>query len=68
MKIGTTLTIEPKYSSVAEQYRTKVLDSDEQTLFIDYPVNIKTNKVIFLADGAQLRITYYSGRWLSQCL
>jgi len=58
LKIGETLILEPKYGLEHEQYRTKIVEYNNQSLFIDYPVNMATNKTVFLVDGAQLKVTY----------
>lgn len=58
LKIGETLILEPKYGVEHEQYRTKIVEYNNQSLFIDYPVNMATNKTVFLVDGAQLKVTY----------
>ncbi len=60
MKIGDKIIIEPKHSFQKERYRSKVLEMDGDTFCIDYPLNERTNKTIFLTNGSQLKITYRS--------
>ncbi|WP_046173735.1 flagellar brake protein [Domibacillus indicus] len=56
---GVTLTLEPfDGNSEKEEYRCKVVDKDEGKLFIDYPVNIQTNRTVFLLDGMQLSASF----------
>ncbi|PLT34856.1 flagellar brake protein [Bacillus sp. V5-8f] len=57
IKIGDTLLLEPKYSLQPEQYKSMVVEMNENSIFIDYPVNTSTGKVAFLLDGSQLKIT-----------
>jgi len=58
IKLGTTLTLEPTFNEKKEKYRCKVVDIDNHTVYIDYPLESVTNKTVFLIDGAQLRATY----------
>ncbi len=58
IKLGTTLTLEPTFNEKKEKYRCKVVDIDNHTVYIDYPLDSKTNKTLFLIDGTQLRVTY----------
>lgn len=58
IKIGTSLTLEPTFTERVERYHCKVIDTDENFLYIDYPVNTKTNRTIFLTDGTQLRVSF----------
>ncbi|AIF45445.1 flagellar brake protein [Virgibacillus sp. SK37] len=60
MIIGTLLNIEhiqPGERKPTEYY-SKVIGDNEEFLYIDYPVNKKTNKTAFLPIGALLSITY----------
>lgn len=58
IKIGTVLILEPTKSKTREKFRCKVVEEEEQKLFIDYPVNIETNKTVYLLDGSQFRATF----------
>jgi c-di-GMP-binding flagellar brake protein YcgR len=59
IKIGDTLLLEPKYSVHPEQYKSMVVEVDENNIFIDYPVNTETGKIAFLLDGTQMKVTYF---------
>ncbi|WP_313891507.1 flagellar brake domain-containing protein [Psychrobacillus sp.] len=59
IKVGTILTLEPSYSEKVEKYRCKVVDTDDTSIFIDYPIDSITNKTVFLMDGSQLRASFY---------
>lgn len=58
LKIGTLLTLEPTYTERNEKFRCKVVERKDNVIFIDYPVNIETNKTAFLLDGSQFRVTF----------
>lgn len=60
IKIGTMLILEPTYTERNERFRCKVVEIDEQAIFIDYPINIDTEKTAFLVDGSQFRVTFHS--------
>ncbi|PLT28315.1 flagellar brake protein [Peribacillus deserti] len=55
MKIGDTLTFEPKHSLQPEKYQAMVVEIQDNSLFIDYPVNLETRKTVFLLDGSQMK-------------
>lgn len=58
LKIGTLLTLEPIYTERVEKFRCRIVEQKDNIIFIDYPVNIRTNKTVFLVDGAQFRVTF----------
>ncbi|MGP4107417.1 flagellar brake protein [Virgibacillus sp. L01] len=60
MKIGTLLNLElkQKQKDKIEKYRCKIVDKNEDYLFIDYPIDIKTNKTAFLHKGTHLSAEY----------
>lgn len=56
---GVTLTMEPfDGTDKKEEYRCKVVDTEEGKIFIDYPVNVQTNRTVFLLDGMQLAVSF----------
>ena len=59
LKIGTLLMLEPTYTEKVERFRCKVVEMDENAIYIDYPINVETNKTAYLVDGAQFRVTYH---------
>jgi c-di-GMP-binding flagellar brake protein YcgR len=61
IKVGDTVLLEPKFSQQPEQYKSMVVEINEQNIFIDYPVNTLTGKVSFLPDGTQIKITFADG-------
>ena len=58
LKIGTLLTLEPTYTERVEKFRCRVVELKDQFIYIDYPINVATNKTSFLVDGAQFRATF----------
>ncbi|MDN4493882.1 flagellar brake protein [Ureibacillus aquaedulcis] len=60
LKIGTALTLEPTYTDRVEKFRCKIVEQDNNILYIDYPVNTATNKTAFLVDGSQFRASFTS--------
>ena len=58
LKIGTLLILEPTYTTRNEKFRCKVVELQNNMIFIDYPINLETNKTAFLLDGAQFRVTF----------
>ncbi|NBJ70474.1 MULTISPECIES: PilZ domain-containing protein [Clostridia] len=63
MKIGTVLQLEVVKSGkgrnhTAKKYRCKVVDKNEQNLYIDFPVDIKSKKTAFFAKGTIFDVTF----------
>lgn len=58
IKIGDTLILEPKFSLQPEQYKSMVVEINEASIFIDYPVNTASGKIAFLLDGTQMKVTF----------
>lgn len=62
LKIGTALTLEPTYTERVEKFRCKIVEEENNILYIDYPVNTVTNKTAFLVDGSQFRATFMTDK------
>lgn len=60
MKIGTLLNMEFKKPGTNQPYKyhSKVVEKNEHYLFIDYPIDQKTKKTVFLSKGTALAVTY----------
>ncbi|WP_155590605.1 flagellar brake protein [Lysinibacillus cavernae] len=58
IKIGTQLQLEPTYTERLEKFRCKVVEQQENILYIDYPINVATKKTAFLIDGSEFRATF----------
>lgn len=58
LKIGTSLTLEPTATDGIEKFHCKVVEQRDNVIFIDYPINTKTRKTVFLIDGTQFRAIF----------
>ncbi|MER1999557.1 MAG: flagellar brake domain-containing protein [Lysinibacillus sp.] len=58
LKIGTMLMLEPTYTERVEKFRCKVVEIEDNVVYIDYPINTMTKKTAFLMDGTQFRATF----------
>lgn len=47
LKIGTQLTLEPTYTERVEKFKCRVVDRQDNMIFIDYPINTATKKSLF---------------------
>jgi PilZ domain. len=60
LKVGKEIEIEIKRGNHQEYCRTKIMDLDEEGVYIEYPVNIETEKLVYLANGDQLQVTFFA--------
>ncbi|QSS98486.1 flagellar brake domain-containing protein [Pontibacillus sp. ALD_SL1] len=60
IKIGMSLTLEPNQDNdeEPETFRCKLVEQDDQMLYIDYPVNEKTGRTGFFFEGTQFKVTF----------
>lgn len=58
LKIGTQLILEATYTERTEKFKCRVVEKRDNMIFIDYPINLATNKTAFLIDGAQFRVMF----------
>lgn len=58
IKIGETLTLELIEVDEHEKYRCKLLEKEKQRIFVDYPININTNRTVYLLEGTHLRASF----------
>ncbi|MEK5270485.1 flagellar brake domain-containing protein [Aeribacillus sp. FSL K6-8394] len=56
IKIGTMITLE--LSGQDQILKCKLVDQEENILYIDFPINSKTGKTVFLPDGTELVATF----------
>lgn len=61
LTIGETLILEPRDNPKLEQYKCRLVERTERELFIDYPINLKTDRTVFLIEGTQLRVSFVLG-------
>ena len=50
--------LEPKYSEKIENYKCKVAEMGNGKIYIDYPIDMSTNRTAFLLDGTQLKVSF----------
>ncbi|MGV3465762.1 MAG: flagellar brake protein [Heyndrickxia sp.] len=60
LKIGMSLTLEPLDNDLDEKYKCKIADIEEDRIYIDYPINTKTNKTTFLMNSMSLDAVFIS--------
>lgn len=60
MKIGTSITLRVNNMKLDETdvYKCQIIDKDEQYLYLDYPINIKTNKSMFIRVNETITVDY----------
>lgn len=58
IKIGDIIILEHKYSENLEQYKCKIVEHKGSDLYIDYPVNMNTNRTVFLLEGTPLKANF----------
>ncbi|WP_071395611.1 flagellar brake protein [Bacillus tuaregi] len=62
LTIGNSLILEPKYSDRMETFKCRLVERKGNILYIDYPINVQTNRTTFLVDGTQLRVSFVEGK------
>jgi c-di-GMP-binding flagellar brake protein YcgR len=62
LKIGHNLLLELKHTDQTDQYKCRLVEREGNTLFIDYPIHVKTNRTTFLVDGTQLKASFVEGK------
>jgi c-di-GMP-binding flagellar brake protein YcgR len=66
ISIGDTLVIEPIHGETkGEQYKSRILGVEEKSISIEYPIHLETNKLVFLMNGAQLRINFVTNEGIA---
>lgn len=58
LTIGVTIILEKSHSDQLETYRCRLMDMRDGVLYIDYPVNIHTNRIDYLVNGTHLKGTF----------
>ncbi len=58
INIGDVLILEPKYSDKIEKYKCKLVEKVDDKLYIDYPINMESNRTVFLMEGTELKATF----------
>src|SRR5690625_1308164 len=60
MYIGAMIHLEYKQHNISEtmKYYCKIIEKNDDYLFIDYPINDKTKKTSFFRNGTNFSVTY----------
>lgn len=58
LQVGTIIIIDKDFTEESEKYRSKVIDTGEGYVMIDYPTEIETGKTVFFLDGTQLLVSF----------
>ncbi len=58
LKIGTNLILESTTSDTNERFRCKIVEQKNNAIYIDYPINVTTNKTSFLLEGGNYRASF----------
>jgi c-di-GMP-binding flagellar brake protein YcgR len=58
IKIGDTLILESTNGEEVHEYKCKVMDIFPNYIHIDYPINTKTGKTVFLLNGMQFKASF----------
>lgn len=57
-KLGTILTIERINDNQLQRYKSKIIDFDEDTIFIDYPVEPNSKRILYVMNNEQLKVSF----------
>lgn len=58
LKIGDTIILESRNEKEVHEYRSKVTEIFSDHIHIDYPVNNKTGKTVYLINGMQFKASF----------
>ncbi|KIL44219.1 flagellar brake protein [Jeotgalibacillus soli] len=58
LKEGIVITLEPMHVNTDEKYKCRVIEVTDSKIFVDYPINVNTNRTVFLLKGMQLKASF----------
>lgn len=58
LTVGTIIVIEKDFTEDGEKYKSRVVDSGEGFVLIDYPTHIETGRTAYFMNGTQLYVSY----------
>lgn len=58
IKLGTSLILEAYDEESNERFKCKVIEQQDNMLYIDYPVSTETHRTAFLIEGTRFRVTF----------
>lgn len=56
--IGQEVIIEVFKEHIWQKYKSKIMDVSQEILFIAYPVHMETNKILYLSNGKQVKVSF----------
>jgi len=51
LTVGTFVVIDKDFTEDSEKYKSRVIDSGEDFVMIDYPSHLETGRTVFFMDG-----------------
>ncbi|MBQ0138897.1 MAG: flagellar brake domain-containing protein [Kurthia sp.] len=58
IKLGTNLILEAYDEESDERFKCKVVEQQDNLLYIDYPVSTETHRTVFLVEGTRFRASF----------
>ncbi|WP_062356276.1 flagellar brake protein [Bacillus kwashiorkori] len=58
LEIGDQVKIEALINNKYEIYQSKVMDLQDDLIFIEYPVHLETNRTAFLLDETSIKVSF----------
>lgn len=58
LKVGTSVIIERRQGEKRHRCKSKIVDLDDKVICINYPVDLETNRLIYLMNGEQVDISF----------
>ncbi len=55
---GQEVIIEVFKEHIWQKYKSKIMDVSQEILFIAYPVHMETNKILYLSNGKQVKVSF----------
>lgn len=62
LTVGTMVIIDKDFTENGEKYKSKVVDTGENFVLIDYPAHMETNRTAFFMDGTQMLISFIDNK------
>ena len=56
--IGQEVIIEVFKEHIWQKYKSKIMDVGQEILFIAYPVHMETNKILYLSNDEQVKVSF----------
>lgn len=60
LKIGSLIHLELEHRGKVERCKCRIVEQTHNQVYIDYPINLETNRTVFLVDGTQVKVSFVS--------